>query len=187
MKKRANAVGPANEVRIIAGDYRRRLLRFPPEPGLRPTPDRVRETLFNWLGQNLDGMSALDVFAGSGALGFEAASRKAARVLMLDCNPRVVDALEANRTLLGAAQVQVIRANAAAWLKQCAESFDLVFLDPPFGSGLMAEALHLAVSHLAQDGWVYVEQDTPVIAPEGFMIHRSGNAGLSRFALLKRA
>jgi 16S rRNA (guanine966-N2)-methyltransferase len=183
--KNAKAV-LSNQVRIIGGDFRRRLLRFPSETGLRPTPDRVRETLFNWLGQDLEGMAVLDAFAGSGALGFEAASRGAAQVVMLESSSRAVEALEANRALLGEPQVQIIRANAPGWLAKNTGLFDLIFLDPPFGSELMQEALPLAINHLASDGWLYVEQDTPVVADYGFIIHRSGTAGLSRFALLKR-
>ena len=178
--------GPVNQVRIIGGDYRRRLLRFPPQAGLRPTPDRVRETLFNWLGQDLTGMRVLDTFAGSGALGFEAASRHAVRVVMLEASPRIVDGLVANRTLLGAPQVEIIRADALLWLARNAEVFDLVLLDPPFDSDLIKEAVPLAVEHLAPAGWLYVEQGRAAVAPEGFIIHRSGTAGQSHFALLKR-
>ncbi|HYP68546.1 MAG TPA: 16S rRNA (guanine(966)-N(2))-methyltransferase RsmD [Thiobacillaceae bacterium] len=178
--------GQANQVRIIGGDFRRRLLRFSPEAGLRPTPDRVRETLFNWLGQDLAGMRVLDAFAGSGALGFEAASRRAARVVMLEASARAVDALAANRTLLGAPQVEIVRTNALPWLACNADVFDLVLLDPPFDSDLVKEALPLAAEHLAPAGWLYVEQDRAALAPEGFIIHRSGTAGQSHFALLRR-
>jgi 16S rRNA (guanine966-N2)-methyltransferase len=178
--------GPANQVRIIGGEHRRRLLRFPPEAGLRPTPDRVRETLFNWLGQDLTGMRVLDAFAGSGALGFEAASRHAARVVMLEASPQAVDALVANRTLLGAPQVEIVRANALLWLARNADVFDLVLLDPPFDSDLMKQAVPLAVAHLAPAGWLYVEQGRAAVAPEGFIIHRCGAAGQSHFALLRR-
>ena len=179
-------VGPANQVRIIGGDYRRRRLRFSPQAGLRPTPDRVRETLFNWLGQDLTGMRVLDAFAGSGALGFEAASRHAARVVMLEASASAVEALVANRTLLGAAQVEIFRANAMLWLARNAEVFDLVLLDPPFDGDLVRQAVPLAVAHLAPGGWLYVEQGRAAVAPEGFMIHRVGAAGQSHFALLRR-
>ena len=178
--------GPANQVRIIGGDFRRRLLRFPAQEGLRPTPDRVRETLFNWLGQDLDGMRVLDAFAGSGALGFEAASRHAARVVMLEANPHAADALVANRELLDAAQVEIVRTNALLWLARTEDIFDLVLLDPPFGSELLKETLPLAVARLAPAGWLYVEQDRAALAPEGFIIHRAGAAGQSHFALLRR-
>lgn len=179
--------GPANQVRIVGGDYRSRLLRFAPEAGLRPTPDRVRETLFNWLGQDLTGMRVLDAFAGSGALGFEAASRHAARVVMLEVSARVVDGLAVNRTLLGAVQVEIVQANALLWLARNEEVFDLVLLDPPFDSDLIKQALPLAVERLAPAGWLYVEQARAAVAPEGFIIHRVGAAGQSHFALLRRA
>jgi 16S rRNA (guanine966-N2)-methyltransferase len=176
----------SNQVRIIAGRFRRRLLHFPVVDGLRPTPDRVRETLFNWLGQDLTGMRVLDVFAGSGALGFEAASRKADSVVMLESNPRAVESLEKNRINLGATAVRIVQTSAAVWLERNPDSFDLVFLDPPFGSRLMEEVLPLAIQHLAPNGWIYLEQDRAAVAPEGFIIHRSGAAGRSHHALLRR-
>jgi 16S rRNA (guanine966-N2)-methyltransferase len=178
------AHGAANRVRIIGGRYRRRLLDFPDSAGLRPTPDRVRETLFNWLGQDLPGWSCLDLFAGSGALGFEAASRGAGRVVMIERERAALDALEKNRTLLGAKQVDILRADALAWLANSHETFDLVFVDPPFDSDLAATVLADLGRHLKSGGQAYVEQAAPVIAPAGFIIHRSGRAGRSHFALL---
>ena len=178
------AHGVANRVRIIGGQYRRRLLDFPGGAGLRPTPDRVRETLFNWLGQDLPGWSCLDLFAGSGALGFEAASRGAARVVMIERERAALDALETNRAALGATQVDILRADALAWLANSRETFDLVFVDPPFDSGLAEALLADLARHLKSGGQAYVEQGTVVIAPPGFIIHRSGRAGRSHFALL---
>lgn len=178
------AHGVANRVRIIGGAYRRRLLEFPGAEGLRPTPDRVRETLFNWLGQDLPGWTCLDLFAGSGALGFEAASRGAARVVMIERDARAISALEKNRAALQASQVDVVRADALAWLAQTRETYDLIFVDPPFDSGLAAEATGMLASHLKPGGQAYIEQGTPVSAPPGFIIHRSGRAGRSHFALL---
>jgi 16S rRNA (guanine966-N2)-methyltransferase len=186
MVRATKSAGPANEVRIIGGAHRRRLLRFPSEFGLRPTPDRVRETLFNWLGQDLAGFRVLDAFAGSGALGFEAASRNAAKVVMLDANPRVIKVLETNRDLIGLAQVEIVQADAAGWLSRHEGRYDLIFLDPPFGSNLMPKALPLAIARLAEGGWIYMEQGEPPSAPEGFIIHRSGAAGASHYCLLKR-
>ena len=121
--------GVANRVRIIGGQYRRRLLDFPGTEGLRPTPDRVRETLFNWLGQDLPGWVCLDLFAGSGALGFEAASRGAARVIMIERDAKAFHALERNRATLGAGQLDLLRVDALAWLANNRETFDLIFLD----------------------------------------------------------
>jgi 16S rRNA (guanine966-N2)-methyltransferase len=151
---------------------------------LRPTPDRVRETLFNWLGQDLPGWACLDLFAGSGALGYEAASRGAARVVMIERDRAALDALEKNRAVLGAGQVEILRADALAWLANSRETFDLVFVDPPFDSGLAGAVLDELAAHLKSGGQAYVEQGTEVVAPPGFIIHRSGRAGRSHFALL---
>ncbi|MBW8371360.1 MAG: 16S rRNA (guanine(966)-N(2))-methyltransferase RsmD [Thiobacillus sp.] len=178
------AHGVANRVRIIGGQYRRRLLDFPGSAGLRPTPDRVRETLFNWLGQDLPGWNCLDLFAGSGALGFEAASRGAGRVVMIERERAALDALEKNREVLGANQVDILRADALAWLANSHEAFDLIFVDPPFDSGLADTVLVGLARHLKSGGQAYVEQGAEVIAPPGFIIHRSGRAGRSHFALL---
>ncbi len=180
------AHGTANRVRIIGGQYRRRLLDFPGGAGLRPTPDRVRETLFNWLGQDLPGWTCLDLFAGSGALGFEAASRGAARVVMIERDAQALAALEKNRTQLAASQVDIQRADALAWLANSREAFDLVFVDPPFDSGLAEAVLADLARHLKPGGQAYVEQGTDVEAPPGFIIHRSGRAGRSHFALLTK-
>ncbi|HEX5675455.1 MAG TPA: 16S rRNA (guanine(966)-N(2))-methyltransferase RsmD [Azonexus sp.] len=178
------AHGAANRVRIIGGQYRRRLLDFPGSAGLRPTPDRVRETLFNWLGQDLPGWHCLDLFAGSGALGFEAASRGAERVVMIERDRAALEALEKNRAVLGASQVSILRADALAWLANDRESFDLIFVDPPFDSGLTEGVLADLAVHLKTGGQAYVERGTEVQAPPGFIIHRRGRAGRSHFALL---
>jgi len=178
------AHGAANRVRIIGGQYRRRLLDFPDGADLRPTPDRVRETLFNWLGQDLPGWTCLDLFVGSGALGFEAASRGAGRVVMVERDLKAVGALEKNRALLGADRVDILRADALSWLANNRERFDLVFVDPPFGSGLAGAVLADLVRHLKPGGYAYIEQAAEVVAPTGFIIHRSGRAGRSYFALL---
>jgi 16S rRNA (guanine966-N2)-methyltransferase len=178
------AHGVANRVRIIGGQYRRRLLDFPGSAGLRPTPDRVRETLFNWLGQDLPGWACLDLFAGSGALGFEAASRGAGRVVMIERERAALDALEKNRTVLGANQVDILRADALAWLANSRETFDLIFVDPPFDSSLAEAVLPDLARHLKSGGQIYIEQGAEVTAPPGFIIQRSGRAGRSHFALL---
>src|SRR5947209_3414183 len=118
-----------NRVRIIAGTWRSRLIRFPPAAQLRPTPDRVRETLFNWLGQRLDGLACLDLFAGSGALGFEALSRGARRVVMVERERAVAEALRDNAKKLEAENADVVEGDALAYLSRPAETFDVVFLD----------------------------------------------------------
>src|SRR5690349_15508049 len=119
-------------LRIVGGKFRSRRLRVADRPGLRPTPDRVRETLFNWLGQNLAGLACLDLYAGSGALGFEAASRGAARVVLVERDRVAAAALEKSRAELGAAQVEIFAGDADAYLRRSRERFDVVFLDPPF-------------------------------------------------------
>lgn len=176
----------SNTVRVIGGEYRGRILRFPDLPDLRPTPDRVRETLFNWLGQRLDGLACLDAFAGSGALGFEAASRGASRVLMLEQERRAHETLLRHAELLRAGQVEVLRRDARAYLAASGETFDLIFLDPPFSAGLLPAILPLAATHLTPGGRIYAESPTP-LAPEGMAVLRRGRAGLSHFCLLEPA
>lgn len=175
---------PSNSVRIIGGEYRRRLLRFPDLSGLRPTPDRVRETLFNWLGQRLHGLTCLDAFAGSGALGFEAASRGAARVVLLEQDRQAHEALLHNAQALNISGVEILRRDAREYLAACGEKFDLIFLDPPFSSDLLPRILPLAATHLAPDGRIYAESPQP-LQPEGMVLLRQGRAGLSHFCLLE--
>jgi 16S rRNA (guanine966-N2)-methyltransferase len=168
----------ANRVRIVAGLYRSRILRFPPRPGLRPTPDRVRETLFNWLGQDLTGRECLDLFAGSGALGFEAVSRGARTVVMVEHDRPACQALAANAALLGCQQsVLVRRADALEFVGACEQTFDIVFLDPPFGSDLL-EPLAAALPRLVRPGGlVYVESSKGVVWGDPWRLQRQGRAG----------
>lgn len=179
----------SNQVRIIAGGFRRRLLSFPDVPGLRPTPDRVRETVFNWLGQRLDGLMCLDAFAGSGALGFEAASRGAAHVLLLEKDAKALAALRRNAADLGGGHIEIRAAEALRYLSQPGEAFDVIFLDPPFAADLIHEALRLAVGRLRQEGRIYAE--TPSFLPEaalatlGLRVLRQDKAGHSHFCLLE--
>jgi len=181
------------EVRLIGGQWKRSKLPVLDLPGLRPTPDRVRETLFNWLGQDLSGWRVLDAFAGTGALGFEAASRGAAQVLLLEADARAVATLEAARLRLRAETVQVRRADALAWMAQRAPGellFDLVLLDPPYAARLQAPALQACVPRLAPSGWVYLEDDhawgADDCAAAGWLLQRSGRAGAVHFHLLRR-
>jgi 16S rRNA (guanine(966)-N(2))-methyltransferase RsmD len=183
-------------VRIVAGAWRRTLLSVPDEPGLRPTPDRVRETLFNWLTHafgDLSGRSALDLFAGSGALGFEAASRGAAPVLLVDDNRRVVSELRAMRTKLAAAALDVIAGDASrvgADLVREGRRFDMVFVDPPFGRGLVETILPLAAALARPSGLVYVESerrlDGDLVAATGLETYRADKAGDVFYHLLQR-
>ena len=176
-----------NTVRIVGGEYRSRLLPFPAAEGLRPTPDRVRETLFNWLGQRLHGLVCLDAFAGSGALGFEAASRGAARVVMLERDSKVREALQQNRTRLAAERVEIQQYDALTYLARAGELFDVIFLDPPFDSALLVPALKSAKTRLRAGGKIYAESSAPLNLQDldGLSVLRQGRAGLSHFCLLE--
>ena len=180
--------GPSHEVRIIGGQWKRSKLPVADRPGLRPTPDRVRETLFNWLGHDLSGWRCLDAFAGSGALGFEAASRGAAEVVLLERDPALAASLRQSQQRLKAETMRIEAGDAIAWMGRAAGgSFDLVLLDPPFGSGLGEQALPLALRLASDDGSIYLEarQALPA-APEGWVVHRQGRAGAVHFHLLRR-
>jgi 16S rRNA (guanine966-N2)-methyltransferase len=175
-----------NTVRIIGGRWRSRIIRFADVPGVRPTPDRVRETLFNWLGQALVGLDCLDLFAGSGALGFEAASRGARSVVMIDKHPRVIESLRAAEHALGAASVRLVHADALEFLRGPGARFDVVFIDPPYRLALAEKALALLPAALAPNGRAYVESDGPVEAPAGWAMIRQGRAGQVHYHLLGR-
>jgi 16S rRNA (guanine(966)-N(2))-methyltransferase RsmD len=179
---------PPHAVRIIGGAWKRSKLPVADRPGLRPTPDRVRETLFNWLGQDLSGWRCVDAFAGSGALGFEAASRGAAEVLLLEADRTLAASLEATRARLGAPAVTVRCTDALAWLARAdGHSTDLVFLDPPFDADLLASALPASLRLLRDDGLIYVESRAALSElPEGWAVHRQVKAGAVHFALLCR-
>ena len=178
----------AHEVRIVGGRFKRSKLPVADKPGLRPTPDRVRETLFNWLGPDLSGWRCLDAFAGSGALGFEAASRGAAEVLLLESDADLVRSLRASRQRLQAAALRVERADAIAWMARApAGTFDLVLLDPPFDSELAARSLPLALRLASAEGLIYLECAQPLpAAPPGWSMHRHGRAASVHFHLLRR-
>ncbi|MBP6902291.1 MAG: 16S rRNA (guanine(966)-N(2))-methyltransferase RsmD [Burkholderiaceae bacterium] len=183
---------PAREVRIVGGTLRRSKLPVADRPGLRPTPDRVRETLFNWLGGDLSGWRVLDAFAGSGALGFEAASRGAAPVLLLERDPLLARSLEASRERLklGTDQLRVQTADALAWMRRAPPAgFELVLLDPPFDAGLLPQALAAAATLLAPGGWLYAESPTELseaALPAGLTPWRQGRAGAVFYHLLHR-
>jgi len=177
------------QVRIVGGLYKRSTLPVLDRPGLRPTPQRVRETLFNWLGQDLAGWACLDAFAGTGALGFEAASRGATSVLLLERDPELVKALRATQARLQAHAVSVERADAVVWMRAAAgRRFHLVLLDPPFDDpGLLEHALKAATHLVAADGFLYVEAARPLVGvPEGTELWRHDRAGAVRFHLLRR-
>ncbi|HRI16976.1 MAG TPA: 16S rRNA (guanine(966)-N(2))-methyltransferase RsmD [Burkholderiaceae bacterium] len=159
--------GLAHEVRIIGGTWKRTRLAVPDRPGLRPTPSRVRETLFNWLGQDLSGWRCLDAFAGSGALGLEAASRGAAEVVLLERDAALVQILGATVRRLAATQVKVERADALAWMARAPRGgFDLVLLDPPFDAAIFDAALAAGAPLARPGGWVYLEADREWPGPD---------------------
>ncbi|MEK8031674.1 16S rRNA (guanine(966)-N(2))-methyltransferase RsmD [Ideonella sp. DXS29W] len=176
-----------HQVRIIGGQWRRSLLPVADKPGLRPTPDRVRETLFNWLGQDLSGWRVLDAFAGSGALGFEAASRGAAEVLLMEQDGDLVRSLNASRERLKASSVRVQRGDGLAHLRASPARYDLVLLDPPFGAGLGPTALVAAARAVVAGGWVYLEAGEPLpdTAAPGLLRYREGRAGAVHFTLFR--
>ncbi|MBX3610777.1 MAG: 16S rRNA (guanine(966)-N(2))-methyltransferase RsmD [Hydrogenophaga sp.] len=190
MKPSAKAT--PHEVRILGGQWKRTKLPVPDRPGLRPTPSRVRETLFNWLGQDLSGWRAIDAFAGSGALGFEAASRGAREVLMVEQDPQLVGLLQATRIKLKADGVRVQRGDGLAALRAAqGQGLDVVFLDPPFDAEALFEpALRAAAAAIGPDGFVYLEAPRPfaddALAALGLSVHRHGRAGAVAFHLLRR-
>jgi 16S rRNA (guanine966-N2)-methyltransferase len=179
-----------NEVRIIGGKWKRRKLAFPSRAALRPTPNRARETLFNWLARDLDGANCLDLFAGSGALGFEALSRGAASATLVDNDILTVRALQQSRAMLGATHCSIECASALTFLRTCQSVWDIVFLDPPFDSRLLIESLdilaHSSVS-LHEHSLVYVEtsEHQPADLAQ-WTIHKTSRAGDVRSMLLLR-
>jgi 16S rRNA (guanine966-N2)-methyltransferase len=178
----------SNQVRIIGGEWRSRRISFPDHEGLRPSADRVRETLFNWLGQDLGGKRCLDLFAGSGALGFEALSRGAAGVVMVEKSRRVCAALRRNAELLSAKNLELHCADAlefaAVSALDPAARFDLVFLDPPFGSELLAQVLPKVAPLLSPGGQVYIESAKAFGETSGWRIWKQGRAGQVHYSLV---
>ena len=182
----------AHEVRIIGGQWKRTKLPVSDRPGLRPTPDRVRETLFNWLGHDLSGWKCVDAFAGTGALGLEAASRGAADVLLVEQDPELVAQLRAIQARLAATGVKVERANGLSVLARLpAGSTDLVFLDPPFDANLYDKALAVTAAALAPEGLAYLEApaawNDEALAAYGLVVLRHLKAGAVHAHLLRRA
>ncbi|MDR2625727.1 MAG: 16S rRNA (guanine(966)-N(2))-methyltransferase RsmD [Zoogloeaceae bacterium] len=176
-----------NSLRIIGGQWRRQVIRFPDSAGLRPTPGRVRETLFNWLGQDLSGRACLDLFAGSGALGFEAASRGAARVVMVEKDARVLRALKENAQRLKMPEtVEFVAADALEFAVSCATSFDVLFLDPPYRLGWLARLEPFLDTLLDAQGDLYAEAEFPVEALGAWHATRRKQAGQVYFHVLER-
>lgn len=178
-----------NKVRIGAGTWRSRIIRFPDADGLRPTPDRVRATVFNWLGQSLTGKVCLDAFAGSGALGFEAASRGAEKVFLCESNALALTGLRENATLLQASRCQIVAKDVLQWLKNPPIKFDVVFCDPPFNTALTAPFLTAIAKHLTPTGVIYLESGAPfgntLMIGENYEVLKSSKAGAVHFGLLR--
>jgi 16S rRNA (guanine966-N2)-methyltransferase len=179
------------EVRIIGGQWKRTRLPVQDKPGLRPTPDRVRETLFNWIDHDLGGWRCVDAFAGTGALGLEAASRGADHVLLVEQDAGLVDQLRAMQARLGASTVKVERANGLSVLGRLPPgTVDLIFLDPPFDADLYDKALAAAAAALAPEGVIYLESPTvwkdEALAPFGLSCLRHLRAGAVHAHLLRR-
>lgn len=161
------------------------MIDVPNLPGLRPTPDRVRETLFNWLGQDLDGWQCLDLFAGTGVLGFEAASRGASAVTLVERDARAAAALRSTTQALDAAQVEVLRGDAVEFALSTTRTFDLVFLDPPYHKGLLEKVEPALERLLAPDGWLYAESEHPLKQLGRWTTIREGRAGQVHFHLMR--
>jgi 16S rRNA (guanine966-N2)-methyltransferase len=173
----------ANRVRIIGGAWRRHVIRFPSAAGVRPTPDRVRETLFNWLGQDLTGKVCLDLYAGSGALALEAASRGAARVVAVDRDRSLLDALRATGAALGATALEAHAADARDFVAAERRRFDVVFLDPPFDDDPWSWLLPACAARLAAGGLLYAEAARSLLPPPGMATWRRDRAGQVHYHL----
>ena len=192
MNGRRNPPRPvsAGSVRIIGGRWRGTRLPVADSPGLRPSSDRVRETLFNWLQPVLPGARVLDLFAGTGVLGLEAVSRGAASATLVEAEPRLARGLQAEVERLGAAgEVAIHQGDALTWLcRQPGQGFDIAFIDPPFAAGLWEPVLAALPAVLAADAWLYVESPSdraPMISPE-WALHRENRTRDVRYALYRR-
>ncbi|MER2472497.1 16S rRNA (guanine(966)-N(2))-methyltransferase [Photorhabdus laumondii] len=179
------------QIRIIGGKWRGRKLPVPDSPGLRPTTDRVRETLFNWLSPIIQEAHCLDCYAGSGALGLEALSRYAAQVTLIEYEHNIAKQLSANLELLNAQNAEVINDSALTYLSQPGTSYEVVFLDPPFRKGMLSETIKLLEEQnwLADESWIYVEaesESTAIDVPVNWQLHREKVAGQVAYRLYIR-
>lgn len=181
----------AGQIRLIGGQWRGRKLPVPHSPGLRPTTDRVRETLFNWLAPVIQGARCLDCFAGSGALGIEALSRYAGSATLLEFERPVAQQLTQNLALLNAQNGQVVNVNTLNWLAKSGTAFDVVFLDPPFRKGILQDTIGLLDDHgwLADEAWIYIESEVEhgaIAVPASWRLHREKIAGQVAYRLYHR-
>lgn len=176
-----------NSVRINAGTWRSRLLKFPDVEGLRPTPERVRITVFNWLGQDLTGKICLDLFAGTGAFGFEALSRNAKNVTMVENARAAYQSLIQNQSLLKAENCQILNQDALRFLEHNEEKFDVIFCDPPYNKGWLGQLFPILNQHLTENGVVYVEAEYEVESSGEWQVIKQNKAGNVYYHLLKSA
>jgi 16S rRNA (guanine966-N2)-methyltransferase len=183
----SNPLALSREIRIIGGRWRGRRLRFPAIADIRPTPDRVRETLFNWLGQDLTGMTTLDLFAGSGALSLEALSRGASRAVAVDRDKSALRALTKTAAQLGTDALETHCSDAWDYLARETRRFDVIFLDPPFADPRWNTLIPAARERVAVAGSLYLEASSPLEAPPGWVLSRKDRAGQVHYHLLRRA
>ena len=174
-----------NKVRVIGGKWRGRVISFPSNITLRPTPNRVRETVFNWLGQDMSGKACLDLFAGSGAMGIEAASRGSEHVVMVESDRRVYSVLQSSLQKLRADRTELLMMDALKFIISDQRLFDVIFLDPPYQLGLLPKVLNLLPSHLKQDGLIYLEAGNSFEPNEDWLVWRGSRAGRVHYQLLK--
>lgn len=189
-KPPASKSSKTNQVRINAGEWRSRLLKFPDVEGLRPTPERVRQTVFNWLGQDLTGKTCLDLFAGTGAFGFEALSRNAKNVVMVENSGAAYQSLMQNQQLLASKNAQILRQDVLAFLSQNTQQFDVIFCDPPYHKAWLDKILPALNQHLNPNGLLYIEAEFALDSSEllaGWQLVKQNKAGNVYYHLLKSA
>ncbi|MGH1537822.1 MAG: 16S rRNA (guanine(966)-N(2))-methyltransferase RsmD [Gammaproteobacteria bacterium] len=181
-----------NSLRIVGGDWRSRRIQFIDSAKIRPTPDRVRETLFNWLAAEVRGAKCLDLFAGSGALGFEAMSRGAQQAVLVEADTRIAATLVEQRDLFNAEGMEIRNQNALSYLQKVSQKFDLIFLDPPFASDLLEQVVSIILDHqlISDNGLLYIEspsQQEGLMSLESLTCMREKITGEVRYALYKNA
>lgn len=185
LKSISSKITKTNQVRINAGAWRSRLLKFPAAEGLRPTPERVRITVFNWLGQEMTGKTCLDLFAGTGAFGFEALSRNAKNVTMIENSRAAYNALIQNHTILKAENCQIFKQDALHFLALNHQKFDVIFCDPPYNKGWLDKLLPQLNQYLNADGMLYVEAEFEIISDATWQVIKQNKAGNVYYHLLK--
>lgn len=184
--KSTKKTSTTNQVRINAGVWRSRLIKFPDVEGLRPTPDRVRQTVFNWLGQDLTGKICLDLFAGTGAMGFEALSRNAKSVTMIEQSGTAFKALKQNQAVLNASEMLILQQDALIFLSLNKQLFDIIFCDPPYNKGWLDKLLPVLNQHLAENGVVYAEAEFEIKSDETWQVVKHNRAGNVYYHLLSK-